>query len=345
MSGINFDKFLNWAESRFSDVVVKGNEIKINSIFCDDDKFHLWCNPVGGKKNRKNGVFHCWKTDIRGSLITLVMKVDKCSYQEALEILGCGHVDLRDFDRLINEFFDQKNQIEEPPSSDLKLPDHVYRIEYLPENDLTRINAEMYLLNRKLKPQDFMVCTAGKYYPRIVIPYYDREGKLIYFNSRTPFDNKKTSRYLGPPKEIGVGKSDVLYLPKWARPGSEIHLTEGEFDAYSLFCSGLYSAALGGKELGENQVAIIREEQYIPVLCLDNDKSGGPATRKLGEFLLTKGFRDVYYVRPPVGIKDWNKMLVDYDIQSIKDYVFKHKKRFSINTALTEWIKNFEFRG
>ena len=35
---------------------------------------------------------------------------------------------------------------------------------------------------------------------------------LIYFNSRALYETNL--RYLGPPKEIGVGKEEVLFLPK-----------------------------------------------------------------------------------------------------------------------------------
>ena len=76
---IDFDTFVNWAENRFDKIQVKGKEVCLNSIFAENDsKFHLWCNPYGGKHERTFGVFHCWKTDRKGSLVSLVMEVDKC---------------------------------------------------------------------------------------------------------------------------------------------------------------------------------------------------------------------------------------------------------------------------
>ncbi len=63
---ISFEKFLAWAETRFGDVSVKGNEIRINSPFAEDYKKHLWANPYGGKKGaeRPYGVYRLlrrWK--------------------------------------------------------------------------------------------------------------------------------------------------------------------------------------------------------------------------------------------------------------------------------------------
>jgi len=60
---VDFDTFVDWAESRFGDIIVSYPEVKINSIFKDNDQDHkLWCNPDGGKDNIELGVYHCWKT-------------------------------------------------------------------------------------------------------------------------------------------------------------------------------------------------------------------------------------------------------------------------------------------
>ena len=38
---IDFDRFLNWAESRFPTVIVKGDEVRVDSIFEEDHKQHV----------------------------------------------------------------------------------------------------------------------------------------------------------------------------------------------------------------------------------------------------------------------------------------------------------------
>ena len=43
--GIDFQKFVDWAQLRLPPVDIKGNEIRVNSIFTSDQKKHLWCNP------------------------------------------------------------------------------------------------------------------------------------------------------------------------------------------------------------------------------------------------------------------------------------------------------------
>lgn len=104
---VNFDKFLKWAISRFGEdsVLAKGKEVRINTIFeKDDTDHHLWCSPSGGKKKRKFGVYHCFKTDQKGSLIKLVQIVDSCDREDALSTLQ-GWTSIRDLEKKLEDIF------------------------------------------------------------------------------------------------------------------------------------------------------------------------------------------------------------------------------------------------
>jgi len=339
---INFETFLKWAESRFGDVVVRGDEIKLNSIFEEDYKHHMWCSPKGGKNNLANGVFHCWKSDKGGSLITLVMKVDKCSYEEAVDTLGAGDYELADLERRVEEFMSSRtaSTVEdlsaEPAFVGLKLPENTFPILSLSKDNLWRIESEEYLLRRKLDPKNYFICVGGQYKNRIIIPYYDQDKKLIYWNGRYLIDTDKVTKYLGPEKECGVGKSDVVYLSgAWPEPGSELYVTEGEFDADSIKIAGLNAGALGGKGVEEKQIEMLRP--YIVVLCFDTDAgkrvdAGGNAIIKIGDALKEKGLT-VYYVRPPKQFKDWNKMLVEVGPKILAAYITRYKKLYTTDTS------------
>lgn len=323
---IDFNLFLNWAESRFRDVIVKGNEIKLNSVFCEDQKHHLWCNPSGGKNQAPYGVFHCWKTDTKGSLISLVMKVDKCSFEDALEILDSPNHRLEDLEKQVQEIFQKKEEKKfiEINKTKIEFPPGCYFFDDLPSSNFFRKNAEEYLSKRKISTQGLMVCVSGQYKNRIIIPYYNKNGDLIYYNARYVGDNKL--RYLGPPKELGIGKGDVLYVPRWPENGQKIYLTEGEFDALSLKQCGLYSAAFGGKNLSEAQIKILIP--YIPVLCLDADMAGAAALPKMGDSLLKMGFEQVFYVRASKEHKDWNSMHQNDGQNVVKAYIRQNEKKY-----------------
>lgn len=65
--------------------------------------------------------------------------------------------------------------------------------------------------------------------------------------------------------------------------GGKIFITEGEFDALSLESLGYRAIALGGVGNVSRLLDLIRtiKGEYIFYICLDNDKSGGEASRML----------------------------------------------------------------
>jgi DNA primase len=329
---IDFDIFLDWAESRFKDVVVKGEEIKLNSIFCEDYKHHMWCNPSGGKNQSPYGVFHCWKTDNKGSLISLVMQVDKCSFEDALDILNKTNSKIEDLERKVSEIFEKRisNKILEIEKAKIELPNSTYSFDDLPSNNNYKRRAEEYLAKRKISSKGLFICTSGEYRNRIIIPYYNKNGDLIYYNGR--YLGESNLRYLGPPKSLGIGKGDVLYVPEWPKEKEKIYLTEGEFDALSVKQCGLYSAAFGGKNLSESQIEIIKD--YAPVLCLDADKAGAEALIAMGDSLLQKGFNEIYYVRAPKEYKDWNGILQEEGEKILKFYIKNNERKYDFLTSV-----------
>ncbi len=330
---VDFDAFVRWAEDRFNgEVIVKGNEVKVNSIFTEDHKFHLYCNPYGGKYKREDGCYHCWKTGKKGTLLGLVMQVEGCTYSEAQDILA-GATSIRVLEEKLHEFFENKQKNVTRPESKIKLPEDTYPIEDL--SPMHRMEAENYLAKRKLPSDGLYYCTAGEYRSRIVIPYYDPTGKLIYFNARHVGSSKL--RYMGPPKTCGVGKGDVLFALKWPEPGSKVHVTEGEFDAITLNICGFYGVACGGKNLSDKQLDMLRH--YKVCLSLDTDETvveaaapGLNGLLEMGSKLLS-AFVPVTFVRPPKGFKDWNKMLVDLvNPAIIAEYINKCEKPFDALT-------------
>lgn len=323
---VDFDSFIRWAEERFTgQVVVKGKEVRINSIFAEDHKYHLWCSPSGGKHHREDGCYRCFKTDKRGTLLGLVMLVDSCTYSEAKDAISCGGAPLHELERQLDEMFEQKQVIESKPTAKvIDLPPETYLINDLPGINRNRQSAERYLSGRKLSTDNLYICVAGKYRNRIVIPYYNRSGNLIYFNARSI--GKSDLRYLGPEKEIGVGKGDVLFVPRWPEPAVKIYVTEGEFDALSLFNCGFNSAACGGKFLTDTHVELLRH--YRVCLALDTDSSGLQAVIDMGNKLISLGIRSVTYVRPPSQVKDWNELLCEYNDNIVRHYVEKFEKPY-----------------
>jgi DNA primase len=325
---IDFDVFWEWAVGHFGEynVVRHGDEVCINSPFVADYKAdtgnHMWCNP-------SKGIYHCWKSDRSGTLYHLVKEMVGCTYPEAVDILG-DTAALRTLnDRLTKYLAVNKKQNVKTPDvkagSLLQLPQDTFLISDLaPDNGLRR-QAEAYLKDRHIPAAGLHVCAAGRYANRIIIPYYGPNGNLIYFNGRDLTGRSKL-RYQGPPKEVGVGKSDVIWIKSWPKAGTKLYLTEGEFDAMSLWEAEYCGAALGGKNLSPKQFKLL--EPYEVTICFDLDKSGIEALNKVSAYMRSNSgrIRKVGYVKPAKNFKDWNDMLMKIGSPALHYYIQTQEK-------------------
>jgi len=332
-----FENFKNWAEDRFKgDMVVTGSEIRINSIFADDSKYHLWCSPKGGKDKIKNGVYHCFKTDNKGSLLKLIRLVDKCDREEAYEILN-GKKTIRQLEKQLFEFFEKEEHHPEIKTKkneySIKIPEGSFLISYLPKNNFWRKIAEEYLLKRKISTDGLFICTQKPYKARIVIPYYNKNGELIYWNAR--HIGKSNLRYVVPPKSCGIGKEDVLYFPYgiYHEKQDDVYLCEGEFDALTLHAIGLKSVAAGGKNFNLKQANVLKD--YNITICLDNDKAGIEGGCNMFKLLLqVLNNKKIKFVTPHSIYKDYNDMMVGEGDKILKYYIKNNQKFFDTNSPL-----------
>jgi len=322
---IDYQKFVDWADKRIPPIQLRGNEILVNSIFCEDNKKHLWCNPFGGKNKIEHGVYHCWKTDKKGTLVNLVMMVDKCSFKSALETLGLQYESFRAPEDIDFEFgFEENEKVENYEDLFLKidLPPNAVPLNKAPMNWYDK--AKSYLDSRKLFSDKFFICIGGPYDGRIIIPYYSPEGKLIYFNGRTIINNPL--RYRGPAKEIGVGKEDVLFFPSYPAVGSKVYLCEGEFDALSLQACGYNGVACGGKNLSDKQA--VQLSSYKVCIAFDADEAGQKSLGKIRNKIIQYGHPNITIVKPPISLKDWNNFYVQHDIKIVQAYVNSTEKKY-----------------
>ncbi len=314
---IDYTIFWEWACEHFGEdnCYQSGEEVCINSPFVTDSGHHLWCNP-------NKGVYHCWKSNECGTIINLIMEREGCSFPEAQEILGGDRI-LHKLEEKIAAFFVKNKEIIVKKSS-LELPPNTFKITSLATDNRLRKLATTYLSSRCIPIDGLYVCGLGKYADRIIIPYYDKDGNLIYFNGRD-MTGKQKLRYRGPEKEVGIGKSEVIWMKEWPKDGTMIYLTEGEFDAMSLCQCGFNGAAIGGKQFFDKQLQLIK--QYNLAICFDLDKYGLEALNKVGAFIRSMQFvrgaknDKISFVKPAKGFKDWNDMLIKLNPAIIHEYV------------------------
>ena len=114
-------------------------------------------------------------------------------------------------------------------------------------------------------------------------------------------------------KAIKVGKVHIFNSKILSEEGDEpIFVAEGEIDALSIIEVGGKALALGGTSnisLLEREVNNNKKRPLI--LCLDNDKAGEDASKKIEEFLKTKGIPFINVSKTTLGdLKDPNEVLM-----------------------------------
>ena len=109
--------------------------------------------------------------------------------------------------------------------------------------------AKLYLKRRGIMPDIStalgLVEWVDKY--RILIPYFDRTGQLIYYNSRRYSKNLGE----GPKYLTALGKHPLYVLDgyMWSMGNETAVIVEGCFDAMKVALAGYDAIALGGKSL------------------------------------------------------------------------------------------------
>ena len=330
---IDYFVFRQWAKQHFKEMREKNGKIRLCSLFCDalggDRKFHLYCKP-------SIGMYKCMKSGEKGSLYSLVVHVEQCSYDQAVEILEGNTQDLRYLEKKLEQYLN----LEEPvikkeyvgTKRKLNFPPNTFLITSLSETNHYRIRAEQYLQRRQLPNKGLLICVGGDYSNRIIIPYYDREGDLVYWNGRDL--GNAHLRYRGPESALypNAKKEEVVWMQYFPKMGTKVYLTEGEFDAMALNECGLHAAAFGGASFNPKQFEMLAGYQLI--LAFDADKAGEQGIMQLSEAMSQNGFKDTMYVRPAKPYKDWNEMLIALGKDIVKLYIEKQEAKHQI---LNSW--------
>lgn len=329
---IDYTVFKQWVQQHFKEMREKNGKIRLCSIYCDaiggDRKFHMYCKP-------SIGMFKCMKSGEKGSLYSLVMQVEKCAYDQAVDLLE-GEQNLRYFEAKLDEYLNPENKENKHQyagwKKNLDFPPNTFLITNLGEQSHFRHRAERYLSSRKLPPDGLMMCIGGEYANRIIIPYYDREGDLVYWNGRDLGNSQL--RYRGPDSKMypAAKKEEVVWMRFFPKSGTKIYLTEGEFDAMTLNECGFHAAAFGGASFNTKQFEMLRGYQLV--LAFDADKAGENGIRQISDAISSTksitGVDSLYYVRPPKQFKDWNAMYQAYDKDIVRLYIEKKEAEHQI---------------
>lgn len=326
-----FGAWLAKRQGRLGKPKGQGRKMLINSPWMADTKHHCALFVRRGRFGR----YRDFKSGNAGSLVEFVSKIEGCSKQRARELI-C----LPDGEPVTAVAKPKKRQPEAPAYS-FELPAGCLRITPEPAEgeSLAMSVARGWLINsRGITPhaQEAYLCTQDRKPPdhienakrqrlqgRILIPYRDAYGRLIYWTARSPDPDAKPKYlepYLGEPPVV---KEEAVFCPDWGFERHDLWVVEGWACARSLAECGLYALSTGGAQLYQEQLKVIASRHARPVLAFDNDDPG-----RLAAIRARRAFqRPCLHCEPPSG-HDWNSAWLAYGTDQLLAYICRHTRPF-----------------
>lgn len=129
---------------------------------------------------------------------------------------------------------------------------------------------------------------------RILFPYRDDRGQIVWWNSRAYTSLEEGPKYLGAP-----GRHPLYVLPDW-RPSPDVVLVEGVLDAVAVWqhLPGVTAVALGGKSLPKYlELELLALATGRVSIMLDNDA----LAHALGLQMRLRSVRETRVVQLPAG--------------------------------------------
>lgn len=220
----------------------------------------------------------------------------------------------------VSEFKPEENIIDDLPKSPINLSDAL-QWEYYKDNISVK-SVYHYIKSRRLdqavnKPDKWYTTIKDNlHYGRLIIPYYDENDKIIFYQSRD-VTGKSDIRYLS--KNHGI--KSVFNYNKIDYNKKNYYIFEGPFDA----CFVKNGVAVGGINGGTSKFTGIQDKQLGNILDLDriwvlDSQYLDEAAREKSEILLNDNEK-VFIWPKSIGeqYKDFNEIAIDKKINEIPE--------------------------
>ena len=275
-------------------------------------RFHLDYN--GG-----NPVWHCFNCD-KGSksFMTLYCKVLGIDYKTAYKKLF--KYDSKKYkERLKPVRVKPAKIINEPNNFNWILQDCKLDVGSLMYDTYKRLLEEFRAERMIPDKYDLFLAHRGKYKGRVIIPIYDAQRDIIFFQGRSLPALDLEPKYLNPVTE----KSMIVLNESVFQKDKYIVVTEGIIDAFMV--GGQGTACLGVKMSDEFLKRLLSSTDKGVILVFDNDDAGMEA---LTHFMYVNKYKERvrYFLMPEKyrDYKDINNIVVERNIKDIYDFVVKN---------------------
>lgn len=211
--------------------------------------------------NLSKAVYHCWSCggthNTHGSLSKLITKFGRKEHKNKVKKLGINLSDTKSLPKVVQEI------------REIHLPEEYIPFEGTNPNSLPYKEAWNYLTKERNLPPDIIYkykmgyTTEGNYAFRIIVPSYDKEGKLNYFTGRA-WSPKKKPKYKNP----DLPREEVIFNEQLINFDSTIYIVEGPFDHVVVY----NSVPMLGKDLHPKLYdMLMKKANSWVVVLLDDD--------------------------------------------------------------------------
>ena len=223
-----------------------GNNVSFKCPLCNHYKHKL-------EIDLNTQYWHCWVCNAKGrKLYSLFKKV------------GASVTQLKD----LNEKAGGYIPVKEVVNNNISLPLEYKSILTGNKSNPEFRNALMYLKNRNITKEDIVkynigYCESGPYEKMIIIPSYDKDGKLNFFTGRSYYKDS-TFKHKNP--KISKDIIGFELFINWSEP---ITIVEGAFDAIAVKRNAI--PLFGKIILDKLKTQIIQNSVKSVYIALDND--------------------------------------------------------------------------
>ena len=269
------------------------NNYAYHCPFCHHHKPKLEVNLTENREGKNP--WHCWACNVRGTTIYNLFKQLK--------------VEAGKFTELKSLVKTSKSIKETQVVNSVSLPDEYISLYNVESGDITARHALAYLKKRHISKHDILkysigYCKSGLYNNMIIIPTYDKDGRLNYFTARS-FEKEPYIKYRNPSASRDIIPNE--HLINWNIP---IVICEGLFDAIAIKRNAI---PLLGKNIQSSLMKKI-VTSVVDKIYIALDKDAIKQALRFCENLMAEG-KEVYLVdlqdKDPseMGFKNFTKLI------------------------------------